>query len=94
MKPQGNEDRIAGKGFTSMIHDNLVHNLILMHQATKTPNAKAAVDKELARFETIPSRELEKVKSKKEVILEAQRNKRKVHFDTLLDICHSKNAEL
>ena len=92
-KPQGNEDRIAGKGFTSMIHDNLVHKLILMHQATKTPDAKAAVDKELARFDTIPSRELEKVKSKKEVILEAQRNKRKVHFDTLLDICHSKNAE-
>ena len=44
--PESNEDRNADKGFTSMIHDNLVHKLILMHQATKTPDAKSAVDKE------------------------------------------------
>ena len=37
---------------------------------------------------------LEKVKNKKEVILEAQRDKKKVHFVTLIDICHLKNAEL
>ena len=92
--PEGNENRNAGKGFTSMIHDNLVHKLILMHQATKTPDAKAAVDKEWKKLETVPSRELEKVKSKKEVVLEAQRNKRKVHVATLMDICHSKNAQL
>ena len=35
-----------------------------------------------------------KVKSKKDVVLEAQREKRKVHFATLMDICHLKNAEL
>ena len=92
--PQGNEDRIAGKGLISMVHDNLVHQLIPMFQATKSPDAKAAVDKEWTKLETIPSLELEKVKSKKEVVLEAQRNKRKVQFATLLDICHSKNAEL
>ena len=28
------------------------------------------------------------------VILEAQRDKKKVHFATLMDICHLKNAEL
>ena len=38
--------------------------------------------------------DLGKVKSKKEVILEAQRDKKKVHFATLMDICHLKNAEL
>ena len=32
--------------------------------------------------------------SKKEVLLEAQGEKRKVHFATLMDICHLKNAEL
>ena len=37
---------------------------------------------------------VEKVKSKKEVILEAQRDKKKVHFATLMDTCHLKNAEL
>ena len=35
-----------------------------------------------------------KVKSRKEVILEAQRDKRKVHFAILIDIGHLKNAEL
>ena len=35
-----------------------------------------------------------KIKSKKEVILEAQRDNKKVHFATLMDICHLMNAEL
>ena len=55
MNPQGDEwnllyftkheDRIAGKGFTSMTHYNLVHKFISMPQAMKVPDAKAAVDK-------------------------------------------------
>ena len=60
----------------------------------KITDAKAAVDKEWKKLETIPAWKLEKVKSKKEVILEAQRDKKKVHFATLMDTCHSKNAEL
>ena len=32
-------------------------------------------------------------KSKKDIILEAPRNKKKVHFPTLIDICHLKNAD-
>ena len=35
-----------------------------------------------------------KVESKTEVILEAQREQRTVHFASLMDICHLKNAEL
>ena len=37
---------------------------------------------------------VKKTKSKKEVILEAQRDKNKVHVATLVEICHLKNAEL
>ena len=58
------------------------------------PDAKAEVDKEWKKLETTPAWQLEKVKSKKEVILEAQRDKKKVHFATLMDIFHLKNAEL
>ena len=69
------EDRMAGKGFTSMTHDNLVHKFIPMPQAMKIPDTEGAQwtrnEKEL---ETIPEWQLEKVKSKKEVILEAQRD--------------------
>ena len=35
-----------------------------------------------------------KVKSEKEVILEAQKEHRTVHFATLMDICHLNNADL
>ena len=35
-----------------------------------------------------------KGKRKKETILEAQRDEKKVQFATLMDICHLKNAEL
>ena len=78
-----------------MTHYNLVHNFIPLPQTMKIPDAKAAaVDQEWKKLETIPAWKLEQVKSKKEVILEAQRDRKKVHLATLLDICHHKNAEL
>ena len=46
------------------------------------------------KLETIPAWQLEKVTSKKEVFEEAQKNKNKVHFASLMDLCHLKNAEL
>ena len=52
------------------------------------------MDKESKQLETIPAWQLDKVKSKTDVILEAQRDKRKVHFATLVDIGHLKNSEL
>ena len=70
-----------------------INTFVLTPQAMKI-SAKAAVDKEWKKLETIPAWQLEKVKSKKEVILEAQRDKKKVHSATLMDICHLKNAEL
>ena len=73
-----------------MTHYNLVHKFISIPQAIKIPDAKAAVDKEWKKVETIPAWQLEKVKSKKEVILEVQRDRKKVHFDTLMDIVTSR----
>ena len=75
-------------------HCKMVHKSILMLQAMKIADAKAAVDKEWKKLKTIPVWQLDKVKSRKEVILEAQRDKNKVHFATLMVMCHLKNAEL
>ena len=66
-----------------MSHIKLVHKFIPVPQAMEIPDGKAAVDQEW-----------EKVKSRKECILEAQRDKKKVHFAVLMDIYHLKNAEL
>ena len=39
------EDHIAGKGQNAVLHCNLVHRSIPMHQVVKIPDAKAAEDK-------------------------------------------------
>ena len=94
LQSKTHEDRIAGRGFTSMTHKNSVHKFIPMPQVMKIPDAKAAVDKEWKKLETIPVWDLGKVKRKREFILETHRDKKKVHFATLMDICYLKNAEL
>ena len=88
------EDRIARKGFSSLTHYNLVHKFSPMPLAMKIPDAKAAVDKEWKKLETIPAWQLEKVNSKKDVILEAQRDKKKVHVATLIDTKGNVEKEL
>ena len=65
-----------------------------MPQAMKIPAAKAAVDKEWEKLEKISAWNLTKVKSKKMVIDEARTTGATVHFASLMDICHLKNAEL
>ena len=92
--PNHHEDHIAGKGDNSLQHYNLVHKFIPMPQAMRIPAAKAAVDKEWEKLEKFLARDLTKVRSKKEVIDEAKTTGAKVHFASLMDICHLKNAEL
>ena len=92
--PHHREDHIAGKGENSLQHYNLVHKFIPMPQAMKIPAAKAAVDKEWEKLEKTSAWNLTKVRSKKEVIDEARTAGAKVHFASLMDICHLKNAEL
>ena len=92
--PNHHEDHTAGKGDNSLQNYNLVHKFIPMPQAMKIPAAKAAVDKEWEKLEKIPAWNLTKVRSKKEVIDEARTSDAKVHFASLMDICHMKNAEL
>ena len=65
-----------------------------MPQAMKIPAAKAAMDKKWEKLEKISAWILTTVKSKKEVIDEARTSGAKVHFPSLMDICHLKNAEL
>ena len=93
-EPPNHEDHTAGKGENSLQHYNLVHKFIPMPQAMKIPAAKAAVDKEWEKLEKISAWNLTKVKSKKQVIDEARTSGATVHFASLMDICHLKNAEL
>ena len=61
----------------------------------KIPAAKAAVDKVWEQLEKISAWNLTKVRrSNQEVIDEARTAGATVHFASLMDICHLKNAEL
>ena len=92
--PNHHEDHIAGKGDNSLQHYNLVHKFIPIPQDFKIPAAKAAVDKECENLEKISAWNLTKVRNKSEVIDEARTSGARVHFASLMDICHLKNAEL
>ena len=48
----------------------------------------------MGTIEEISAWNLTKVRSKKEVIDEARTTGAKVHFASLMDMCHLKNAEL
>ena len=92
--PNHHEDHMAGKGENSLQHYNLVHKFIPVPQAMKIPAAKGAVDKEWEKLEKISAWNLTKVRSKERVTDEARTSGATVHFASLMDICHLKNAEL
>ena len=93
-QPEKHEDHIAGKGFTSMSHYNLVHKFIPVPQVMKLPDAKAAVDKEWKNTRDDPSVEFGKSQEQKEGSSGATKRQKESPLCTLMDICHLKNAEL
>ena len=92
--PNHHEDHIEGRGDNSLPYYNLVHKFIPMPQAMKITTGKAAMDKECEKLEKISAWNLTNVRSMNEVIDEAKTSGATVHFASLMDICHLKNAEL
>ena len=87
------EEHIAGKGRICIALQYSVHKIIPMPQAMKIPDAKVGVDKEWKKLETIPAwcvRSQEQKGGQKK----PQKNNNKVHFASLMDLCHLKYSEL
>ena len=79
----------------------ILQEKVKIHYSTTTwftnlfcSESSGRVDKELEKLEKIPAWNLTKVRSKKTVIDEARTAGATVHFASLMDICHLKNAEL
>ena len=91
--PNHHEDHIAGKGENSLQHNNLVHNF---SYASSYENSwsKSSGGQGMGKLEKFSAWNLTKARSKKEVIDEARASGATVHFLSLMDICHLKNAEL
>ena len=60
----------------------------------KIPDAKAAIDKEWEKLPKLLAWQVTKVKSKKKVFKEAQKERNTVHVATLMALSHLKNSEL
>ena len=61
----------------------------------KVPKAKAALDKDWTKLgSTLKAWDLSSVRPRAEVEAEAQRLHKKVHFGSVMDLCHEKHAEL
>ena len=54
----------------------------------KVPDAKAAVDKEWEKLAKIQAWQLTTVRSKRDVIDEARKEGKTIHFASLMDLCH------
>ena len=62
-------------GFNSLSQSNLVHKLVLVNQAMKILDAKAAFDRKWEELEQFPASSVTKFKNKKEVIEHAPKRK-------------------
>ena len=94
--------RLEGAGYKphqdhitdSITHYSPVHKFIPMPEALEFSNENAAVEKKWEKLKKIPAWQLPKVRNKKEVIEEAKNKGRKIHFASLMDLCHLENSEL
>ena len=90
-QPKDHENHIAGKGYNSMTHHKLVHKFIRVPPAMKIPSAKAAVDKEWKNSIQSQFGSWTKLRAKRSLFW-MHTDKKKVHFATLMDICHLKKC--
>ena len=92
--PNHHEDHIAGKGDIILQHYNLVQKFYSYASSYENSCSKSSGGQAMGKMEKISAWNLTKVKSKKTVIDEARTSGAKVHFASLIDKCHLKNAEL
>ena len=84
----------SAAGYVSADWFALVHTPVSIPSAMKIPAAKEAIDKEWQKLIDLRAWTTETVREKREVMEEARQQKKKVHFGSLMDLCHEKHSEL
>jgi hypothetical protein len=87
------QDHIAEAGFASDAWFAMVHTPIPMKKALTIPDAKKAVNKEWKKLEELPAWDLTTVQPRAKVSAKAKREGKKIHFGSLMDMCHQKHSE-
>ena len=87
------EDQIAETGINSQ-SQKLGHKFIPMPQALKIADAKSAVEKERENWKGYGHGSWRKSETRKTWSMKQRTKGRKVHFVSMMDLCHLKNSEL
>ena len=85
-------DHISDKGY--VFHHGVVHKPVALKDAMNTSDAKSAVDKEWDTLKNLPTWSVKKVKPWSEVLQQAKKDRRSVHFASFVDLCHLKHSKL
>ena len=88
------EETLAPAGNVSEEWFACVHMPISMDKVRKNPKAQEAVDAEWEKLAKLRAWILESVEERRDVEARAIREKRTIHFGSLMDLCHLKHAEL
>ena len=82
-------------GFHSISHYNLVRKFVSMRQAMNIPDAKSRSGQRMGETRKVASAAIVQSKNaRRRSHLDAQKEREKVHFATLMGICRFKRAEL
>ena len=88
------QDHITAKGMNSMTHYSLVHKFLPMSQALKNSRCKSSSGEKMGKTGANPGMAADE-SQKQERGDRGRRNKgRKVHYASLVDLCHLENSEL
>ena len=92
--PHHDEDHIAGKGENFITALQLSPQIYSYASSYENSCSESSGGQGMEKLEKFSAWNLTKVRSKKDVIDEARTSGATVHFASLMDICHLKNAEL
>ena len=87
-------ENVYPKGYISHHNVAMVHTPISVKKARTIPAARDSVNKERKKLEKRVGLDLTKVQNKSTFDRWAKKNKRTVHFGTLMTLCHIKHNEL
>ena len=88
------EDHIAGQGIKSWHNKNLVHKFIPMPQALRKSRCKCSSGERIWKTRENTCMAADKSQKQKRSDRRSKENKgRKVHFASLMDLCHLKNSD-
>ena len=91
---KSHQDHITAKGMILLLIIVLCTNSFRFLQHYEIQMQRRQWIKKWEKLKKIPAWQLTKVRNKKEVIDEARTKGRKVHFASLMALCHLKNSEL